>query len=46
MSIAKAQLRSIALEIKTALPAYKDAGSKAHLLDALDRISEALDPKR
>ncbi len=46
ISIAKMQLRSIASEIRSALPAYKDANSRAHLQDELDRITEALDPKK
>jgi hypothetical protein len=45
ISIAKAQLRTLSAEIKAALPAYKDANTKAHLLDVQDRITEALDPK-
>jgi hypothetical protein len=46
ISIAKAQLRQLATEIRAALPAYKDANSRAHLQDVLDRISESLDPKK
>lgn len=45
ISIVKAQLRSMAAEIKTALPAYKDAATRAHLQDVLDRIQVALEPK-
>ena len=45
MSIAKAQLRLLQADIRAALPAYKDAASKAHLLDVADRITEVLDPK-
>jgi len=45
ISIAKAQLRALASQIRTALPAYKDAGSRAHLQDVLDRIDETLNPK-
>ena len=45
-SIAKMQLRAITSEIRSALPAYKDANSRAHLQDELDRITEALDPKK
>ena len=45
ISIAKMQLRSIASEISTALPAFKDVTSRAHLQDVSDRITEALDPK-
>ncbi|HJW17572.1 MAG TPA: zinc-dependent metalloprotease [Flavisolibacter sp.] len=45
ISIAKAQLRTLSAEIRTALPAYKDANTKAHLLDVQDRITEALNPK-
>jgi hypothetical protein len=44
ISIAKAQLRSLASEIRTALPLYKDANSRAHLQDVLDRINETLNP--
>ncbi len=46
VSIAKAQLRQLAADIRLALPAYKDAASRAHLQDVLDRITEALDPKK
>jgi hypothetical protein len=46
ISIAKAQLRVLAAEIRAALPAYKDASSRAHLLDVLDRIQETLNPKQ
>ena len=46
ISIAKAQLRSLASDIRTALPAYKDAASRAHLQDELDRIAQALNPPR
>jgi len=45
ISISKAQLRALATEIRAALPAYRDAASRAHLQDVLDRISQALDPK-
>jgi hypothetical protein len=45
ISIAKAQLRTLASEIRTALPLYKDANSRAHLQDVLDRINETLNPK-
>jgi hypothetical protein len=46
VSIVKAQLRSLQSEIKAALPAYKDAASRAHLQDVVDRITEALDPSK
>lgn len=45
ISIAKAQLRTLSSEIRAALPAYKDAASRAHLQDVLDRIKEALETK-
>ncbi|MFL5740070.1 MAG: zinc-dependent metalloprotease [Flavisolibacter sp.] len=44
ISIAKAQLRTLAAEIRAALPGFKDASSRAHLQDVLDRITEALNP--
>lgn len=44
ISVAKAQLRSLSGEIKAALPLYKNAESRAHLQDVLDRINEALNP--
>lgn len=44
-SIAKAQLRTLASEIRNALPSYKDYSSRAHLQDVLDRINGTLDPK-
>jgi Met-zincin/Domain of unknown function (DUF5117)/Domain of unknown function (DUF5118) len=46
ISIAKMQLRNLATEIRAALPAYKDASSKAHLQDVLDRITAALDTSK
>jgi hypothetical protein len=45
MSIAKAQLRSLQADIRAAVPAYKDAASRAHLQDVNDRITQVLDPK-
>jgi hypothetical protein len=45
MSIAKAQLRILQSDLRAALPAYKDAASRAHLMDVADRISEVLDKK-
>jgi hypothetical protein len=45
ISIAKAQLRTLSAEIKAALPSYKDANTRAHLMDVQDRITEALNPK-
>jgi len=45
ISIAKAQLRTLQTEIRAALPLYKDAASRAHLQDVLDRINETLNPK-
>jgi hypothetical protein len=46
MSIAKAQLHTLQAEIRAALPAYKDADSRAHLQDINDRITEALNPNK
>ncbi len=46
MSIAKMGLRSLQAEIRGALPAYKDAMSRAHLQDVNDRITAALDPTK
>jgi len=46
VSIVKAQLRTLQSEIRAALPTYKDAASRAHLQDANDRITEAIDTKK
>jgi hypothetical protein len=46
ISIVKAQLRTLQSEIRAALPAYKDAASRAHLQDVNDRITQALDPTK
>jgi hypothetical protein len=46
ISIVKAQLRTLQGEIRAALPAYKDATSRAHLQDVNDRITEALDTSK
>ena len=44
ISVAKLQLRNLQSGIRAALPAYKDATSRAHLMDLNDRITAALDP--
>ena len=46
VSIAKMQLRTLATEIRAGLPAYKDASSRAHLQDVIDRITAALDTSK
>lgn len=46
ISVVKMQLRSLQTEIRAALPTYKEASSKAHLMDVNDRITEALDTKK
>jgi len=46
ISIVKSQLRNLQSEIRAALPAYKDAASRAHLQDINDRITAALDPTK
>lgn len=45
-SAVKAQLRGLSVEIKKALPLYKDTLTRWHLQDVLDRIEEALDSKK
>ena len=45
ISIIKAQLRTLAAEIKAATASYADAATRNHLLDLQDRIKQALDPK-
>ncbi|MBL7763806.1 MAG: hypothetical protein JNL23_10315, partial [Chitinophagaceae bacterium] len=44
--IIKAQLRTLANEIRIAATAYGDGATKNHLLDLQDRIKEGLDPKK
>jgi hypothetical protein len=46
ISIAKMGLRSLQAEIRSSLPMYKDAMSRAHLQDVNDRITAALDPTK
>lgn len=46
VSIVKAQLRTLQSEIRAALPGYKDAATRAHLMDVNDRITQALDPTK
>ncbi|MDB5195843.1 MAG: zinc-dependent metalloprotease, partial [Flaviaesturariibacter sp.] len=46
ISLAKMQLRSLQSEIRAAMPTYKDASSRAHLMDVNDRITAALDPTK
>ena len=45
ISIVKAQLRQLQAEIRTALLSYKDAASRAHLMDISERITATLQPK-
>ena len=45
LSVIKAQLRTLATEIRTAAAAYTDAATKNHLLDLQDRIKQALEPR-
>lgn len=45
ISIIKAQLKTLAADIRTASGSYGDAASKSHLLDLQDRIKAALEPK-
>jgi hypothetical protein len=44
-SIVKGHMKTLALEIKKALPAVKDTATRWHLLDVHDRLMAALDPK-
>ena len=46
VSIVKAQLRTLQGEIRAALPAYKDAATRAHLMDVNDRITQVLEPNK
>ncbi len=46
MSLAKAHARSLASEIRAAIPGTQDAVTKAHLQDVLERLTNALDPKK
>lgn len=46
ISLAKMQLRGLQAEIRAAQPSYKDASSRAHLMDVADRITAALDPTK
>ena len=46
ISIVKAQLHTLQSVIKTALPGYKDAATRAHLMDVNDRITQVLDPNK
>ena len=45
LSLIKAQLRTLAAEIRTASAVYPDAPSKNHLIDLQERIKNALEPK-
>ena len=44
VSIARAELRTLLSQIKTALPGYTDAATRNHLLDVSERINNALHP--
>lgn len=46
ISITKAQLRILASEIRSSLPAYSDNKTKYHLQDVLERINDILNPKK
>ena len=46
ISIIKAQLRTLANEIRIAATAYGEGATKNHLLDLQDRIKEGLEPKK
>jgi hypothetical protein len=46
ISLAKMQLRLLQSDIRAALPAYRDATSRAHLMDVSDRITAALEPAK
>jgi hypothetical protein len=45
LSIVKGQARSLISEIQQALPSITDNESRLHLLDVVDRLKTALDPK-
>lgn len=45
LSLIKAQLKTLAAEIRAAATVYTDAASRNHLLDLQDRIKTALEPK-
>jgi hypothetical protein len=45
VSVIKGHTRSLAAEIKNELPHVKDAATRLHLQDVLDRLNDALDPK-
>ena len=45
ISLVKAQLKTLAAEIRTSLTGYGDAASKNHLQDLQDRIKLVLEPK-
>lgn len=46
ISITKAQLKILASEIRSSLPAYSDTKTKYHLQDVLERINDILNPKK
>ena len=45
LSIVKGHARSLAAEIKAALPAVQHQATKLHLQDVHERLTQALDPK-
>ncbi|MES2646398.1 MAG: zinc-dependent metalloprotease [Bacteroidota bacterium] len=45
ISITRAELRSLQLQVKTAIPGYADAATRNHLLDISERIEKTLNPK-
>jgi hypothetical protein len=45
ISIARAELKALHMELKTAAPGYTDAATRNHLLDVSERIDVALNPK-
>jgi hypothetical protein len=45
LSVVKAHLKSLAAEIKAAIPSAPDAATRAHLQDIYERIDKALHKK-
>jgi len=46
LSVVKAHTRALMAEIRAALPGYREAASKNHLQDVLERLDDAMNPRK
>jgi hypothetical protein len=46
LSVIKGHTKALAAEIRGALPAVQDSATRLHLQDVLERLNDALNPKK